>query len=74
VFGTQYGFHNIQLVKTYHARIASFDEVKDQIVAKLREDYVEDEYMRWRREVADPDKAKVNKEKLEEFIRTLLKK
>lgn len=74
VFGTQYGFHIIQLITAYPTRIASFDEVKGQIISKLQEEYVEDEYMRWRKEVAGPEKAQVDEEKLQGFIKSLLKK
>ncbi len=74
VFSTKYGFHIIQLVDTYPDRIASFEEVKNPIIAKLHKDYIEDEYMRWRKSVADGDKAHVDDEKLQELIQSLLKK
>jgi parvulin-like peptidyl-prolyl isomerase len=74
VFSTKFGFHIIQLIKKHPASTGSFDQAKKQILAKLRKDYIEDEYMRWRNDIVNPDKAQINEEKLQQFVQQLLKK
>lgn len=74
VFSTKFGFHIIQLIKKHPAKTASFDQVKDQIQAKLRKDYIEEEYMNWRNDIVSPEKAVINKQKLQQFVQQLLKK
>jgi peptidyl-prolyl cis-trans isomerase C len=74
VFSTEYGFHIIQLIKIHPSHTAPFEEVKEQIVDKIRRGYVEDEYTRWRAGIVDPSKAKINKDKLQNFVRNIVAK
>lgn len=74
VFSTQYGFHIIQLIKKYPPKTASFEQVKEPIKKKLHADYIEVEYMHWRNEIVNPDKAQIDEKKLYQFVKQLLKK
>jgi len=74
VFSTKFGFHIIQLIEKHPSYIGSFEQAKPQIMAKLEKDYADAEYMRWRNEIVDPKKAKINQKKLQEFVETMLNK
>jgi peptidyl-prolyl cis-trans isomerase C len=69
VFASKFGYHLVQCVQFHPAALAKFEDIKDALIAKLRDAYVEDEYARWRTAIADPKKAQVDEDKLVKFIR-----
>jgi peptidyl-prolyl cis-trans isomerase C len=68
VVETRFGVHLIQLIERHESRQMPFDEVKDAILTKLKAEYVRGEIEAWRRDLVDPDKAKVDTGAIDQFV------
>ena len=72
ILSSKFGFHIIQLVKKYPAHIIPFKDVEVSIITKLNNEYAEEEFLSWRKEIADPKKATVDKKRLKALVKRLV--
>lgn len=68
VVESDFGLHLIRLDAIQPERQRSFDEVKESIIGKLRDDWLLEALETWRQGIVDPAKATVDQPALDAFI------
>jgi len=68
VVETEFGLHVIRLEAIQPEQQRSFDEVKESIIGKLREDWLLDALETWRQRIVDPAKATIDQPALDAFL------
>jgi len=72
VVKSKFGLHLIRLDEIVPGRQRTFDEVKESIIAKLRQDWVAAAQQTWLQGIVDPTKAKVDQPALDALMKELI--
>ncbi|MES9943491.1 MAG: peptidylprolyl isomerase [Candidatus Thiodiazotropha sp.] len=67
IIETQFGYHIIKLVNRYSPQKLTFDQVKDKIVEKLRNDFIQNRRDAYFDELLKKNKASIYEDKVEEY-------
>ena len=68
VVESPFGLHLIRLEEIQSERLRPFEQVKESIVAKLRQDWVVEAHNAWRQGIVDPAKARPDQTALDAFM------
>jgi peptidyl-prolyl cis-trans isomerase C len=72
IVSTAFGLHIIRLEGRRPAQVRSFDDIKDTLITKLKQEYLRDSLRDWYQEVTDSKHAHVDREALEAYIQNTL--
>lgn len=68
VIETQFGLHLIQLIEHLPAKHQPFDTIKADLIASMKQDYINNEIKSWRDDIIDLKHSTLNQAELEKLV------